>query len=261
MHIQSLPNYSCERYYLLSEIEQRAEMVFNDEPESKSNERRSTQNPRIDVIFLLWNAADGLEVVRTNIQKLLERHPSCLSRCLIVVECLVASENEFLTEVKDEIESLFKWANKVCPESFLFVGVSDKPTGTPGLEKIEDFLKFTVTAAPAAAGNIRFLGITRQDCLGFDPVREPDGGNDVYQVLCCGSAEEYAIWEKLFKEYVQTLYGVEDVVAAPDVDAQCEVMAGKSKGNSLVLFLVLVAVLVAAAAVYYQMAQSANEKH
>ena len=31
MHIQKLPDYSCERYYLLSEIEQRAEFVFIDE--------------------------------------------------------------------------------------------------------------------------------------------------------------------------------------------------------------------------------------
>lgn len=257
MHIQTLPNYSCERYYLLSEIEQRAELVFIDEPESKNNELRSTQNPRIDVMFLLWNAADGLETVKMNIQKVLDRHPSCLSRCLIVVECLVASEKEFLTEVKDEIESLFKWANKVCPESFLFVGVSDKPTGTPGLEKVEDFLKFTVAAASGTAGNIRFLGVMRQDCLGHDPVREPDGGNDVYQVLCCSSAEAYAAWEKVFKEYVQTLYGVEDVetvLAADSKDA-----AAKPKNKGLVVFLVLLAVLMAAMAVLYQYSKSAGK--
>lgn len=253
MYIQSLPNYSCERYYLLSEIEQRSELVFIDEPESKNNELRSTQNPRIDVVFLLWNAANGLEVLKNNIQNVFERHPSCLSRCLIVVECLVKSKEEFLTEVQNDIESLFKWANKVFPESFLFVGVSDKPTGTPGLEKVEDFLKFTVAAAPATTGNIRFIGVTRQDCLGHDPVREPDGGNDVYQVLCCSSAEAYTAWEKTFKEYVQTLYGVEDVRTASVVGPQDASASPKKKG--LVIFLVLLAVVVATMAVVYQLSQ------
>jgi hypothetical protein len=72
MHIQKLPDYRCERYYLLSEIEQRAEFVFIDEPESKSKERKSTQNPRIDTVFLLWDASKGIESLKNNIRRILE---------------------------------------------------------------------------------------------------------------------------------------------------------------------------------------------
>ena len=209
MHIQQLPTYSCERYYLLSEIEQRASFVFMDEPDN--SEQVSTQNPRIDVVYLLWDYSHGVEWVKKRIETVLDRHPSCLSRCLIVLECLVASKDAFeSSEIQAPMEALFEWAEEVCPSSFLFIGVSDKITGTPGLEKCYDFLKFIVTAAPAAEGNIRFIGATRADCLGYDPTREPDAGSDVYQVLCCRSINAYNLWERLFKEFIQKLYGIED---------------------------------------------------
>ena len=210
MHIQKLPTYSCERYYLLSEIEQRAEFVFIDEPNRKITERRSTQNPRIDSIFLLWDASRGFGGLKENIREILGIFPSCQNRCIIVVDCLVASEKEFESKTKDELEDFFSWSQTAFPDSFIFVGISDKASGMPGLEKLCDFMEFAVSCAPAVTGNIRLIGKTRQDCLGHDPDREPDAVSDVFQVLCSRSVEAQVKWEKEFKDYVQQLYGVHD---------------------------------------------------
>jgi len=251
MHVQRLSNYSSERYYLLSEIEQDANFVFLDEPESKSSAQLSTQNPLIDVVYLLWKTSDGWEILKSNIQKILDRYPSCLSRCLIVVEGLTNNEAEFENEAKDSIERIFKWADKAFPDSALYVGVSDKVSGTPGLEKVEEFLKFTVASAPASAGNIRLIGITRQECLGHDPVREPDADSGLFQVLVCHSHEAATQWEKLFKEYVQKLYGIED--SGDEVVQVSPKKAHKSSSPSfaVVLALALLALAVAGAYQYY----------
>lgn len=248
MHIQKLLSYSCERYYLLSEIEQSVHFVFLDEPESKSSEQVSTQNPLIDVIYLLWKAEDGWEILKSNIQTILDRYPSCLSRCLIVVECLTRSEEEFENDVKDQLERIFKWADKAFPDSPLFVGVCDQVSGTPGLEKVEEFLKFTVASAPTAAGNIRLIGLTRQECLGHDPVREPDAASGLYQVLVNSSSGHYAHWEKQYKEYVQKLYGVESAEEEDEVvvAAASPRKAPKSlSASAVVFFLAIVALAVA----------------
>ena len=244
MHIQKLPSYSSERYYLLSEIEQRVTFVFLDEPESKSSEQVSTQNPIIDVIYLLWNSSEGWEMLKSNIQKVLERYPSCLSRCLIVVECLTSSKEEFETEVTDQLDRIFKWADKSFPDSALFVGVADKAAGTPGLEKVEEFVKFTNASAPGVTSNIRLIGLTRQECLGHDPVREPDAESGLFQVLVCSSLEHYTQWEKLFKEYVKKLYGVEEAEEEGGGGMERPVSPKKAdKGPSGVVMVLLLALL------------------
>lgn len=252
MHIRKLQSYSSERYYLLSEIEQSVHFVFLDEPESKSSEQVSTQNPLIDVIYLLWKSEDGWEILKSNIQKILDRHPSCLSRCLIVVECLSRNEEEFETDVKDQLERIFKWADKAFPDSPLFVGVSDKASGTPGLEKVEEFIKFTVASAPTAAGSIRLIGITRQECLGHDPVREPDADSGLFQVLVNSSPEHYTHWEKQFKEYVQKLYGVESTEEEEDVTVAAASPKKVPKGMSGLAVLFFLGVVALAVAVMYQ---------
>lgn len=247
MHIQKLPTYSCERYYLLSEIEQRAEFVFIDEPDCKAKGRQSTQNPRIDSIYLLWNSSSDVEGLKGNIKKLLELYPSCQSRCVIVVECLVTSELEFDSTVKSKIDELFTWAGKSYPDVFIFVGVSDKPSGTPGLEKLEGFMKDAVASAPGVSGNLRLIGMTRQDCLGHDPNREPDADSDVFQVLCCRSVEACEHWQGQFRDYIQQLYGVLDgnpsaALTGPEASGfkACGVM-------TLVVALAVVAVIVGVA--------------
>ena len=215
MHIQKLPDYSCERYYLLSEIEQRAEFVFIDEASSKAKERTSTQNPRIDSIYLLWDAENHWSNLKQNLEKIMVKYPSCESRCIIIVECLIKDEKTFDTIVNAQVNELLEWTSEKYPESFMFVGVSDQVSGTPGLEKLEDFMKFLVTSAPGVSGNIRLIGVTRQDCLGHDPNREPDGGSGVYQILCCSSIDQYIRWETQVREYIQQLYGVQDSTNNP----------------------------------------------
>lgn len=250
MHIQKLATYSSERYYLLSEIEQRAEFLFIDEPDSKEKECQSTQNPRINTVYMLWDAKDDVLLLKNNIKKILELFPCCQSRCMVTVDCLVTSERDFDTVVKDQIEELFAWAKNHYPDIFIFVGVADKPSGTPGLEKLEDFMKNAVEAAPGVTGNFRVIGMTRRDCLGHDPDREPDADSDVFQVLCCGSAEECTQWEAQLLEYVKKLYdGVETSPAAALTGSEA---AGFRACGSVALFsLLAVAVVVLGLVVQY----------
>jgi hypothetical protein len=243
MHIQKLLTYSSERYYLLSEIEQRAEFVFTDEPDSKAKERQSTQNPRIDSVYLLWDSNTDIALLKINIKKILELYPSCQSRCLFVVECLVADEHNFDAVVKDQLDGLFTWAQKAHPEVFIFVGVADKPSGTPGLEKLEEVMRGAVAVAPSVAGHFRVIGMTRRDCLGHDPDREPDADSNVFQVLCCRSVEESDEWLRQFYEYVRQLYST--VPANPSAALTGPEAAGFKAWGAVSLVTVVAAAVVA----------------
>lgn len=192
MHIQNLPAYSAERYFLLSEIENKAQMVFLKDLNATGSVY--LLGPHIGLLYLLWESTHKKEKLKQDILSACEMLAASQSTILVVVECLIEDRESF-GAIKPDIEKIMLWFKESFTTNYLVFGISDKPEGTAGLEKCYEFVNSVVDYAPILNGKLKFFTLDRGVCLGFDPLREPDASSNLYQNLCYDSKEEYALWE------------------------------------------------------------------
>jgi hypothetical protein len=189
MLVQTLPKYTTERYYLLSEIEQLSEFVFLEE------DNTFTQNKEIAVIYILWNVTnDNVEIFRTNFAKMIYNFSTKFPQIkysLILIEAIIP--NKKTIDTYDAIVSnLLNWLNNlsiVGISNFVIVGVSDHVSGSPALEKGFEFIESIskTVKLPSLINSSVFFSDNKKTYLGHNPSREPDAADDVYQVICSNS--------------------------------------------------------------------------
>ncbi|KAJ1429440.1 hypothetical protein B484DRAFT_396362, partial [Ochromonadaceae sp. CCMP2298] len=145
------------------------------------------------------DGAEGLRRLQDNLLRIQARWPRCLRRGLVAVEC-VCSDERFQNAVRAQVQVLLDWAEERFPGSQLYVGVCNQDAGTPALEKIDDFLRFLASCAPLTEEYGRVLALSRDDMLGFAPLREPDAVSGVSQYLCSAPLQRTAQWEEACKQ-------------------------------------------------------------
>lgn len=184
-----LPSYTSERFYLLSEIEQRSRFVSFDDAISL----KDLGTPRFCYFYGLWDlgrtsVADFKEyldsLLRLGAASRDEGHYNVLS-----VEVLLSQE-KWGSDCKDEkaIISVHRWVLQNYPQLIKNVvfGISDKVSGTPALEAILDCIlnqdKGPTMASPSPAIHV-LIAPARDTFLGHDSTREPDAESGVFQAL------------------------------------------------------------------------------
>mmetsp|Transcript_31130 Transcript_31130/g.52561 ORF Transcript_31130/g.52561 Transcript_31130/m.52561 type:complete len:260 (-) Transcript_31130:79-858(-) len=244
MHVEKLPKYTCERYYLLSEIEQRAVFVFLDE----DNEADPDLPDSLDVIYLLWNSeTEDVDAIKDKLDMIQVRYPNCLQkRTLVAIECFIPSDEYFHSNGKSNVATLLSWFNQYYPSSLCFIGVADSVSGTSALEKCHDFIEFLLAAAPLSEEYTRLIGYTRQEMLGHDPSREPDASSGVTQYLCSAPLEQVENWESKYKQVLIDSYSsrVSRKKEARDRVTSEAGRSGRSAIRNFLLVVPLVAVLI-----------------
>lgn len=66
-----LPSYTAERYYLLSEIEQRAKFVYTSEASEGERADIKTLNDEQQLaIYILWDTRDGIEKLSSQVSEI-----------------------------------------------------------------------------------------------------------------------------------------------------------------------------------------------
>ena len=208
MQMTVLPNYTTERYYLLSEIEQRAtfEYLINEDESTEINQQSKPNTHRHDAFYLLCDmratSTQTVAAFRQSTTKLLEgKHREIgsenrLSSSLLAIETLVDKKedgvmNNNIDVVRDRLQENMDWIKDNHRIGCVYMGVADNPAGSPALEAISDYATIIDNHYEALAGTgtavgpyVRVMAIRDGHMLGHDPSRDPDAASNVYQAEC-----------------------------------------------------------------------------
>ena len=211
MNIKVLPNYTSERYYLLSEIEQRATFTYlSDFPDSGTDHRISIGC--FCCIYILWdlrkltcaneaefeinlvNLLSRLSYDKGSVQnhsgddRTLTLPPTSLLAVEVIIDAKALTESENDHDPKNEIERVINRINaKYQSISCIYVGISDSVAGAPALEAVLDYVTLIdshkrVNKTEDSMKVVVIANDTNQ-MLGHDPSRDPDAESGMlYQI-------------------------------------------------------------------------------
>lgn len=220
-----LPSYTSERYYLLSEIEQRATFLFLVEkeqdtptstpPSPHAPQSQSSDGTKHDAFYLLWDlratSVQTVEQFRSDVTQLLvgnhrnlstapDRLPSSLLAIEVVVDKKVDGvANNHIDVVRECISENNSWIRDNHRIGCVYVGIADNAAGAPALEAIMDYAiildnHYTLSVPTSSSETglpLRVVGTRQGHMLGHDPTRDPDAASDVYQAECIFSAKDH----------------------------------------------------------------------
>lgn len=206
MKVKYLPEYSTERYYLLSEIEQRSKFYFLDEDENMGEQEKNEMiSSRFRVVYILWSFSDSNDTIIDKLNKIadvLKKQPDLMLTTVLVFEYWLKSREHWI-DAENSIQDIFSYACQSLNFGFVCGGVCDKSSGTSGLELCLDYLALFPEYDHTKAV---IFGISRQDCLGHEPSREPDATSGVYQLQCFNDQTDLIEWgtercKKVFPDF------------------------------------------------------------
>ncbi len=195
MNIQTLPTYSAERFFLLSEIEQKSTFHLIDDMNNQANLSIALKNP-LTILYTKWRPLIQDEMYLYNkIRRLLQ--PILLddtSTTYIIVDGYISNKDDWDNEVLHEkLKIVFSMLHQQTGIQNIVIGVTDNLGGLPGLEKCYDLIEKVAPGYSSFPIICDFVSENREDMMGHDPILEPDAKSGVFQVLC--SSQEDA-WEK-----------------------------------------------------------------
>lgn len=182
-----LPSYTSERYYLLSELEQRMKFIFLDEMANTT----LPDNLGNLYYYLLWDMRQyGVDAIITRLGALLNS-PLKSQRRMLSLEVMISEGAQTLNCSHNEsVLSVYRWIQANAPEFTIVVfGIADKVSGTPALEAI-----FECTKKNAVIRSDFLVVSTRDALLGHDQNRDPDADNDLYQALLYSANDSDSSW-------------------------------------------------------------------
>lgn len=186
MWIETLGNNSAEHYYLISEIEQKAEFIHLNQPETQENILQHAMT----FLYTLWRPEEeDNKAILKKVQQLADfainsKKLDVTSTCLII-DGLIPSNKVFDQALKARLNSLFQDIELLVPGIGLCViGIVDNSAGTPGLEKLHDLIERILPGYVQMNKLSNLISLTDVDMMGHDPSRDPDGASHVHQYLC-----------------------------------------------------------------------------
>ena len=212
MQMTTLPTYTSERYYLLSEIEQRCIFNYLHEEDGDGQQAPATNSSEVmhEAFYLLWD----LRVTSTQTEAQFRAAVSALldgpnrradaATSLLAVEALVDKKDEGVVNnnvdvVRECLHANIEWIKSVHRVGCVYVGVADHPAGAPALEAVMDYATIidnhyhlgngvmmmrsgTGMGTGAVRPRVRVGGVRQAHFLGHDPTREPDAASNIFQV-------------------------------------------------------------------------------
>lgn len=207
MYVERLPEYSAERYFLLSELEQKVDFVIFDEP----NEEIMDENcHEMNMLYILINHRsisedDWEDKVLRFVEKVVEHRRFTKSKpSVLVVEIANFIENA-MTSALSRLDALGNMSILKDNDLTLIVGFADNSAACPGLEKCHDILE---AITPGYLDDMMkkfttFFAESRFELRGVDPYHEPDAVSGVYQAIVTSEVDALSPLVKKVKKELQ----------------------------------------------------------
>lgn len=214
MDVIQLPDYSAERYYLLSEIEQKANYVLLDEVDLKEGESLNVSHPVI-FYYVRWKPQEEkVKSVVAKVQALQRQVPVGTqqtvsedqtplgSSVIVVIEAYINNKDAWNADMESQVSMLMEGSQAHFGSNYLIVGITDCIGGTPALEKCHDLIESLLPGYEHMTIFADFVANQRVDMLGLDPNSEPDAQSEVFQLLCLPKDDVLTTQEDLLREKV-----------------------------------------------------------
>lgn len=156
-HVSLLPRYTTERYWVLSEIEQRISKfisIDNLVPESDENTIRNA----VVSIYLLWNTeVESIESLRQRIEKLITELTTfgyIKDGCHVYVAIEVLLVRSKWAAHQESMDDLIQHLLQKSAVGHVVCGISDDSASACGLEALLKYYTTIYTLNPILNGNI-----------------------------------------------------------------------------------------------------------
>ena len=200
MIVVRLPEFTTERYYILSELEQKvSSFVYLDET-SAADKSHHHHHGSFNSYYLLWNLSNMTSVdhhhhhhrnsVKSDIDSLFKHDDDDDDRHsgnnLLSIEVLLGHRNDW-DSVKVLVNDTVQWIASTYHNtiSYVVVGVADDAAATPALESILDYYNKIYSDDLLRDHNVRVIGLSRSSFLGHGIDQSPDAKSGVFQLLAC----------------------------------------------------------------------------
>jgi hypothetical protein len=185
MYVENLSSNSAEHYYLMSEIEQKADFIHLNKPETQLK----IEQHAMTFLYALWKPEkEETKVLLEKLQQLTDfaniKHNLHIPSTTVVIDCVISSNKVFNDAFKAVVNQLFQDIELVVPNAGLVIfGVIDNTAGTPGLEKIHDLIERILPGYVRVSKLANVISVTDIEMMGHDPSRDPDAESNVHQYL------------------------------------------------------------------------------
>jgi hypothetical protein len=189
MKVHVLSSYSAERYFLLSEVEQKSRMLLVEENEA-SIFPVFLDSP-MSVLYARWRpASQSVEDVCRSIMDLIPYvRIMDSSTCLVLIDAYIPNRNAWTgtdDSLKARLSKAIDQLQVAVGCSNVVIGLTDNLSGLPALEKLYDMIERVVPGYlsdfPVVAD---FVAINNQELMGHAPLLEADAQEGVFQLWCC----------------------------------------------------------------------------
>lgn len=182
---KQLPNYTTERYYLISEIEQETDDIICLDEYSLNIIDNKLNDGRLIVVYILWKYCCGSEDLRNSLNNVTS-HLKSQQKVLLVIETLLPEKGYWNESTKSNITNELLTIQTLYHFGCIVFGISDCAIG-PALEAGLDCI---LEVKPEHKSSIILQ--RRSDLLGHDENLEPDAQSNVFQILL--SKKNYSSW-------------------------------------------------------------------
>lgn len=186
----ALPNYTAERYFLLSELEQCVRFHFLDDDKGTKG---GLFEGDVIAFYILWEMASQntlglLEDVATlfaSSRAIITKREN-KPRFLLAVEVL---RDGSIKDAQRAIDEVYAHLRRHSHFDCVLFGISDKVSGTAAIEAIYDcamalsHVMIPTSSSTAPLPVMSFIAQSRLTCLGHDASRQPDADSNVSQLL------------------------------------------------------------------------------
>jgi len=193
--IEELPTYTTERYFLLSELEQKFQLRFVDVLTESGNlcSESNVKDPLIFVYKLWVFESCSQEKLFCNVNEiigLMEKYQSkeemfANKKLCIVIDLLLPRGKKVVDEVLETVKAILEHESwKRFSDCFVLIAAFDHAAACPGIEFCYNCAE---RISPGYVSD-SLVGVlfaqSRAELMGADPGLEPDAVSGVYQVYC-----------------------------------------------------------------------------
>jgi protein tyrosine phosphatase (PTP) superfamily phosphohydrolase (DUF442 family) len=212
MKIEQLPEYSAEKYFILSELEQKCNLIYlNPDQETENSVEKtklanSSSRAVMNFFYIVWSRSTLTEEqLQSQIIALIDLLENIMlghlpkSSSSIILDILEKKETFYSAAFQKNLSKVAENLSTMTGIKFIIFGVTDNKGGSPGLEKCYDLIERILPGYVAVEKIANVVATDSATLLGHDAQHTPDAVSNVFQALCYNDEEENKFLLNIFE--------------------------------------------------------------
>jgi PHP family Zn ribbon phosphoesterase len=212
MKIEILPNYSAEKFYVLSELEQKCNFLYLNPLSEEENENaqfnNTTQvsvNAIMTFLYVIWSGSKHEELI-SSLQQYIQAFRNStsqdvdISSCCVIIDILVGKEEFYSAKFQSFLFQTIEQIHQRIQIKFVTFAITDHSASLPGLEKCHDLIERILPGYSSLEKIANLITDNPMTLLGHDHTHEPDAVSGIFQALCYNDDDENSFLLTVFED-------------------------------------------------------------